>query len=182
LLFVPLQRPGNNKQAIRGNADEDAHEAFETGRNIGDRAWPLNQDVQLEALLFPPPPGSSLAATRSANFRRPDRGNQVRTGLRAGASRIRTLGPTPSLAGRQTAKRTRERFGFPINPHCFRDCATTSIAINDPENIGIVPRMLAHRNRSTAERFYNQAHALEASRAMQKFLLSLRHGTAPRRS
>ena len=42
LLFVPLQRPENNEQAIRGNADEDAHEAFETGRNIGYRAWPLS--------------------------------------------------------------------------------------------------------------------------------------------
>ena len=31
-----------------------------------------------------------------------------------------------------------------------------------------------------ADRFYNQAQALEASRAMQKFLLSLRHGTVPR--
>lgn len=46
LLFVPLQRPENNEQAIRGNADEDAHEAFETGRNIGYRAWPLNQRDQ----------------------------------------------------------------------------------------------------------------------------------------
>src|ERR1700732_4594063 len=46
LLFVPLQRPENNEQAIRGNADEDAHEAFETGRNIGYRVWPLNQRDQ----------------------------------------------------------------------------------------------------------------------------------------
>jgi hypothetical protein len=38
LLFVPLQRPGNNEQAICGNADEDAHEAFETGRNMCYRA------------------------------------------------------------------------------------------------------------------------------------------------
>ena len=30
--------------------------------------------------------------------------DQVRSGLPAGASRIRTLGPTPSLAGRQTAR------------------------------------------------------------------------------
>src|SRR5208282_979322 len=32
LLFITLQRPENNEQAIRRNADEDAHEAFETGR------------------------------------------------------------------------------------------------------------------------------------------------------
>src|SRR5260370_12497889 len=36
--------------------------------------------------------------------------SQVRTRLAAGASRIRTLGPTPSLAGRQTA---RTRLTFP---------------------------------------------------------------------
>ena len=46
LLFVPLQRPENNEQATRGNANEDAHEAFETGRNIGYRAWSLNQRDQ----------------------------------------------------------------------------------------------------------------------------------------
>ena len=46
LLFVPFQTPENNEQAIRGNADKDAHEAFETGRNIGYRAWPLNQRDQ----------------------------------------------------------------------------------------------------------------------------------------
>ena len=45
-LLVPLQRPENNEHAIRGNADEDAHEAFETGRNIGYGAWPLNQRDQ----------------------------------------------------------------------------------------------------------------------------------------
>lgn len=76
--------------------------------------------------------------------------------------------------------RTRERFGHPINPHLFRDCANTSIAIDDPENIGIIPRLLAHRGQSTSERYYNQARSVEASRAMQKFLLSLRHGTAQR--
>jgi hypothetical protein len=46
LLFVTFQRPENNQQAIRGNADGDAHEAFERGRNIGDRAWPLNERGQ----------------------------------------------------------------------------------------------------------------------------------------
>ena len=40
LLFVPLQRPENNEQAIRGNADEDAHEAFETGRTAPGRHQP----------------------------------------------------------------------------------------------------------------------------------------------
>ena len=46
LLFVPLQRPENYEPAIRGNADEDAHETFETGRDICYSARPLNQRGQ----------------------------------------------------------------------------------------------------------------------------------------
>jgi len=33
--------------------------------------------------------------------------------------------------------RTRDGFGRAINPHLFRDCAATSIAIEDPCHIGI---------------------------------------------
>jgi integrase/recombinase XerD len=71
--------------------------------------------------------------------------------------------------------RTREGLGHPINPHLFRDCAATSIAIEDPAHIGIVSRLLGHRNGSTTERYYNQAHGVEASRLMQDYLLALRH-------
>jgi hypothetical protein len=46
MLFVPRQGPENNEQAIHSNADEDAHEAFETGRNMCYRARPLNQRDQ----------------------------------------------------------------------------------------------------------------------------------------
>jgi hypothetical protein len=44
--FFLLQRPENNEQAIRSDADEDAHQSFETGRDIGYRAWPLHQRDQ----------------------------------------------------------------------------------------------------------------------------------------
>jgi 3',5'-cyclic AMP phosphodiesterase CpdA len=59
--------------------------------------------------------------------------------------------------------RTREGLGHPINPHLFRDCAATSIAIEDPAHIGIASRLLGHRTRSTTERYYNQARGVEAS-------------------
>jgi hypothetical protein len=36
--------------------------------------------------------------------------------------------------------RTREGLGQPINPHLFRDCAATSVAIDDPAHIGIASR------------------------------------------
>jgi integrase len=70
--------------------------------------------------------------------------------------------------------RTHEGLGQPINPHLFRDCAATSIAIDDPAHIGIASRLLGHTNTSTTERYYNQAHNVEASRLMQKSLLARR--------
>lgn len=74
--------------------------------------------------------------------------------------------------------RTRERFGQPINPHLFRDCAATSVAIEDPAHVGIASRLLGHRTGSTTERHYNQACSIEASRLMQNHLLALRKGLA----
>jgi integrase/recombinase XerD len=74
------------------------------------------------------------------------------------------------------AARTREGLGQAVNPHLFRDCAATSIAIDDPAHVGIASRLLGHRSGSTTERFYNQAHSVEASRLMQKFLLARRKG------
>jgi integrase/recombinase XerD len=71
--------------------------------------------------------------------------------------------------------RTREGLGQPINPHLFRDCAATSIAIDDPEHVGIASRLLGHRTGSTTERYYNQARGVQASRLMQSYLLTLRH-------
>ena len=71
--------------------------------------------------------------------------------------------------------RTSEGLGQPINPHLFRDCAVTSVAIDDPANIGIASRLLGHRTRSTTERYYNQACGVEASRLMQEALLARRY-------
>ena len=72
--------------------------------------------------------------------------------------------------------RTSERLGKPINPHLFRDCAVTSVAIDDPAHIGIAARLLGHRTGSTTERYYNQARGVEASRLMQESLLARRNG------
>jgi integrase len=72
--------------------------------------------------------------------------------------------------------RTREGLGQSINPHLFRDCAATSVAIDDPAHIGIASRLLGHRSASTTERYYNQAQNVEASRRMQKSLLARRDG------
>jgi integrase len=71
--------------------------------------------------------------------------------------------------------RTREGLGRAINPHLFRDCLVTSLAIEDPGHIGIATPLLGHRTVSTTERYYNQARGMEANRLMQQYLISLRN-------
>jgi integrase len=73
--------------------------------------------------------------------------------------------------------RTREAFGKPINPHLFRDCAATSIAIDDPKHVRIASQILGHRSTSTTEVYYNQAQTIDAARRYQDFLVALRNGT-----
>jgi integrase/recombinase XerD len=73
--------------------------------------------------------------------------------------------------------RTAEAFGKPINPHLFRDCAATSIAIDDPEHVRTASQILGHRSTATTEQYYNQAQAIEAARRYQDFLVALRGGT-----
>jgi len=70
--------------------------------------------------------------------------------------------------------RTREGLGRPINPHLFRDCAATTVAIDDPAHVDIARCLLGHRTGSTTERYYNQARSIEAGRRMQQFLLARR--------
>ena len=79
-------------------------------------------------------------------------------------------------------KLTRERFGQIINPHLFRDCAATSIAIEDSQYVRCVTAVLGHAGLATSEKYYNQATALEASRRLQRHVLALRRrlrGTLP---
>ena len=73
-------------------------------------------------------------------------------------------------------KLTLRHLGRSINPHLFRDCAATSLAIEDPRHVRIAASLLGHRRFRTTERFYIQARNIEASRIMQNFLLSLRRG------
>ena len=67
----------------------------------------------------------------------------------------------------QIARHTREAFGKPINPHLFRDCAATTIAIEAPAMIGDVTALLSHASHRMGEAHYNQAGTLEAGRRHQ---------------
>lgn len=75
---------------------------------------------------------------------------------------------------RRISERTQERFGHPINPHLFRDVAATSIAIEDPEHVGIVLTILGHSTLRTSESYYNQANGIEAARRYQSVVAAYR--------
>jgi integrase len=61
---------------------------------------------------------------------------------------------------------TKAAFGASINPHLFRDCAATGIAIDAPEHAHIIAPILGHSSATTGERHYNQARGLEAGRLL----------------
>lgn len=71
--------------------------------------------------------------------------------------------------------RTTERaFGRSINPHLFRDCAATFVALEDPEHIGIVSPLLGHVDPRTAEAHYIQANQIVAGRRIRLSVAALR--------
>ncbi len=80
-------------------------------------------------------------------------------------------------AYRRITKVTARAFGWPLNPHMFRDCAATFIAIEDPEHVRISAPLLGHTSLSTTEKYYNQAQSVEAGRIYQRSLLALRRET-----
>ena len=69
---------------------------------------------------------------------------------------------------------TRARLGRAINPHLFRDCAATSIAIEDPEHVRITAAVLAHSGLQTSEQHYNHAKSLQAIRRYQEHIRAQR--------
>lgn len=79
-----------------------------------------------------------------------------------------------------TRKHTQAAFGRSVSPHRFRDCAATSIALEDPKHIRIASQILSHRSIATTERHYNQARSVEAARVWQTTLARLRNATSRR--
>ena len=82
----------------------------------------------------------------------------------------------------QLVDRTKKNFGKSINPHLFRDCLATSIAIHDPQNVRMAATILGHRSFATTERHYNLACTLEAGRSYSDLICSRRRSSSrPRR-
>ncbi len=69
---------------------------------------------------------------------------------------------------------TQKILGEPINPHLFRDCAATSIVVDDPEHAMIVARILGHRTLKTAERHYIHAGNIKAARVIGAIITKIR--------
>ncbi len=78
-------------------------------------------------------------------------------------------------------KLTREEFGVAINPHLFRDCCATSIAIDDPENVWMAATILTHSSADVMNRHYNQAKMISASRMVTSTITELRERSLPGR-
>lgn len=70
--------------------------------------------------------------------------------------------------------RTRAAFGHHINPHLFRDCAATFIAIEHPEQVRLVALILGHLDERTFERHYNQARSVDACVQHQAVIAALK--------
>jgi integrase/recombinase XerD len=74
----------------------------------------------------------------------------------------------------QLVHHTRMAFGRPINPHLFRDCIATSIAIHDPKHVRMAATILGHNSFATTERHYNLARTLEAGRSYSEAVTARR--------
>lgn len=69
---------------------------------------------------------------------------------------------------------TGRAFGKSVNPHLFRDCVATTIAIEDPAHVGIAAQLLGHASLEFTQQHYIQAETLEACRSYQTGLQALR--------
>jgi site-specific recombinase XerD len=78
------------------------------------------------------------------------------------------------MLGHLVEARTRAAFGRAVNPHLFRDCAATSLAIEDPAHVRIAAQVLGHGAFATTERHYNLARGQEAAKSWHEMLDGLR--------
>jgi site-specific recombinase XerD len=78
----------------------------------------------------------------------------------------------------QIKKRTLGAFRHAVWPHLFRDCAATSLAVEDPENARLAAGLLGHNTFATTEKHYILAQTLQAGRQYQQVVQILRDATA----
>jgi integrase len=64
--------------------------------------------------------------------------------------------------------------GQAVSPHLFRSMAATSVSIEAPESVDLIPAILSHSSHRTAEQYYNLADSLDASRDFNSELEAIR--------
>ncbi|MCI4680512.1 hypothetical protein K9U39_01040 [Rhodoblastus acidophilus] len=72
-----------------------------------------------------------------------------------------------------------KRFGKDMCLHDFRRSAATFLAIDAPEQIGIIPGVLQHASPEVAERHYNLANAIKASQRLAERQASIKDRLRP---
>jgi integrase len=76
--------------------------------------------------------------------------------------------------------RTKVAFGFPVNPHLFRDCAATTLAIRKPEHVLVGAGLLGQSDLRTIHKYYIHAQAIQAGNAHQTAIKKRRRRLATR--
>jgi len=76
--------------------------------------------------------------------------------------------------GHHIKRRTRAEFGIELNPHGFRNCAATYIAIYDPEHVQIVAAILGHSALETSQKYYDLSGTVEAGRRYHGAIKAIR--------
>jgi integrase/recombinase XerD len=71
-------------------------------------------------------------------------------------------------------RHTKAAFGRSVSPHLFRDCAATSIALDNPKHVGDASLVLGHAGHTMTEKHYIHAQSLEASRRHATTIARLR--------
>jgi integrase/recombinase XerD len=64
----------------------------------------------------------------------------------------------------RTTRHTRAAFIL-VNPHGLRDALATTVAVDSPDQIGIMTPLLGHGAPDTAQRHYKLARGMEAATA-----------------
>lgn len=85
------------------------------------------------------------------------------------------------MTGKAMSRRLRQiitrHLGRAMSLHLFRDGATTTLAVEASESVGIAGDLLGHTDERTSERHYNQARGIDAARRYQTLLAEIRGGS-----
>jgi len=87
---------------------------------------------------------------------------------------------TRNAIARIITERSRGAFGHSVNPHLFRHCAATTIAILQPGRICVARDLLGHSSVATTNAYYNKARSIDASRLYAGIVSALMPRSLPR--